>query len=241
MFYVTQVLEPLLYYCNITVYFHKICNYLQQYKWHDELVEIQEDSNCTYYMIIYDIFNYYSFCKKTYIPYDQNNYIQGYKLNYSGAGHITIAYSNCIYYFGRKQYCNIFPGTGDEYEFKRTEEIYQIRLRKRTVTEIEFLLDAATSNSLYSASIILYLTNGYTKYSKYKILSSKTLYYNTNAQFGYGYDLKLETEYYRDTICYRDGIFYPNINTSHTLYITDRFGDMPMRKLIYKLLQTWQF
>ena len=38
MFCVTQILEPLLYYCDIETYFHKICNYAQQYTWHNNCI-----------------------------------------------------------------------------------------------------------------------------------------------------------------------------------------------------------
>jgi hypothetical protein len=47
MFCVTQVLEQVLYYCDFYKYINKICNYKQQYTWHNNILETSCETNKT--------------------------------------------------------------------------------------------------------------------------------------------------------------------------------------------------
>jgi hypothetical protein len=119
MFYATQILENLLYYIHIDIYFDLVCNYLQQYKWHNNILIIQscikfglEEKNCKIYYI--GCSNYYSFYQRkfsfhkgTYIRYSDK------LLHLHTCGHHLIFNWDNIcsnYYTGENgSFLNIFP------------------------------------------------------------------------------------------------------------------------------------
>jgi hypothetical protein len=74
MFYVAPILLEILYYYDIDKYFNKICNYLQQYKWHNDVIEASkykdylDGCNSTVNKIHGRIANYYNICKISSIP-----------------------------------------------------------------------------------------------------------------------------------------------------------------------------
>jgi hypothetical protein len=92
MFYISQILEELLYYCNINKYFHKICNYLQQYRWHNNILvhdkyKTHPRTDVARFKIYCARYNYYGF-------YEQHVYFSPLVLSCESSDKITIEIVN---------------------------------------------------------------------------------------------------------------------------------------------------